>query len=118
MSIEPRYHEQVRLLVALLPFLNDESCFALKGGTAINLFVQPFPKLQGKNSGEIVVYASSRAPSGYTVAIGVTGEPMAPGNLSGGAVSKKRCRSCACSQSARSRRYQSSAKGKPNLNRQ
>src|SRR5690554_1082577 len=45
MSIEPRYHEQVRLLVALLPFLNDEPCFALKGGTAINLFVQPFPRL-------------------------------------------------------------------------
>ncbi|MFB9145384.1 nucleotidyl transferase AbiEii/AbiGii toxin family protein [Halomonas alkalicola] len=45
MSIEARYHEQVRLLVALLPFLNDEPCFALKGGTAINLFVQPFPRL-------------------------------------------------------------------------
>ncbi|MCO7214022.1 nucleotidyl transferase AbiEii/AbiGii toxin family protein [Halomonas sp. OfavH-34-E] len=35
----------MRLLVALLPFLNDEPCFALKGGTAINLFVQPFPRL-------------------------------------------------------------------------
>ena len=45
MSIDARYHEQVRLLVALLPFLNDEPCFALKGGTAINLFVQPFPRL-------------------------------------------------------------------------
>ncbi|MBR9881251.1 MAG: nucleotidyl transferase AbiEii/AbiGii toxin family protein [Gammaproteobacteria bacterium] len=45
MSIEARYQEQVRLLVALLPFLNDEPCFALKGGTAINLFVQPFPRL-------------------------------------------------------------------------
>lgn len=45
MSIEARYHEQVRLLVALLPFLNDEPCFALKGGTAINLFVQSFPRL-------------------------------------------------------------------------
>ena len=45
MPIEARYHEQVRLLVSLLPFLNDESCFALKGGTAINLFVQPFPRL-------------------------------------------------------------------------
>lgn len=45
MSIEARYHEQVRLLVALLPFLSDEPCFALKGGTAINLFVQPFPRL-------------------------------------------------------------------------
>ncbi|WP_110603188.1 nucleotidyl transferase AbiEii/AbiGii toxin family protein [Salinicola lusitanus] len=45
MPIEARYHEQVRLLVSLLPFLNDEPCFALKGGTAINLFVQPLPRL-------------------------------------------------------------------------
>lgn len=45
MSVNPRYHEQVKLLVALLPFLNDQPCFALKGGTAINLFVQPFPRL-------------------------------------------------------------------------
>ncbi|MBB3141488.1 nucleotidyl transferase AbiEii/AbiGii toxin family protein [Halomonas organivorans] len=45
MPIETRYHEQVRLLVSLLPFLNDEPCFALKGGTAINLFVQPLPRL-------------------------------------------------------------------------
>ncbi|WP_027967769.1 nucleotidyl transferase AbiEii/AbiGii toxin family protein [Halomonas halocynthiae] len=45
MPIDARYHEQVRLLVSLLPFLNDEPCFALKGGTAINLFVQPLPRL-------------------------------------------------------------------------
>ena len=45
MSIDARYHEQVQLLVSLLPYLNDEPCFALKGGTAINLFVQPFPRL-------------------------------------------------------------------------
>lgn len=44
MLIDARYHEQVRLLVSLLPFLNDEPCFALKGGTAINLFVQPLPR--------------------------------------------------------------------------
>ncbi|SPJ33592.1 nucleotidyl transferase AbiEii/AbiGii toxin family protein [Kushneria phyllosphaerae] len=45
MPVDARYHEQVRLLVSLLPFLNDEPCFALKGGTAINLFVQPLPRL-------------------------------------------------------------------------
>nr|WP_298377524.1 nucleotidyl transferase AbiEii/AbiGii toxin family protein [uncultured Halomonas sp.] len=45
MPIEARYHEQVSLLVSLLPFLNDEPCFALKGGTAINLFVQTLPRL-------------------------------------------------------------------------
>lgn len=39
MPIEARYHEQVRLLVSLLPFLNDEPCFALKRGRAINPLV-------------------------------------------------------------------------------
>jgi len=45
MPTETRYQEQVRLLISLLPFLDDEPRFALKGGTAINLFVQPFPRL-------------------------------------------------------------------------
>lgn len=45
MPVEARYHEQVRLLVSLLPILNNEPCFALKGGTAINLLVQPLPRL-------------------------------------------------------------------------
>ena len=33
------YFNQIRLLVQILPHLNDYSCFALKGGTAINLFI-------------------------------------------------------------------------------
>lgn len=32
------YVQQVRLLVQVLPFIAEEDCFALKGGTAINLF--------------------------------------------------------------------------------
>ncbi|MFZ1985450.1 MAG: nucleotidyl transferase AbiEii/AbiGii toxin family protein [Desulfatitalea sp.] len=39
------YTEQVRLLVALLPGVAKQSCFALKGGTAINLFVRDMPRL-------------------------------------------------------------------------
>lgn len=39
------YTEQVRLLVALLPRVARRSCFALKGGTAINLFVRDMPRL-------------------------------------------------------------------------
>jgi len=42
---EPRYIGQVRLLVSVLPFVADEDCFALKGGTAINLFVREMPRL-------------------------------------------------------------------------
>ena len=38
------YYEQMRLLVQLLPFVGRESCFALKGGTAINLFYRNLPR--------------------------------------------------------------------------
>jgi predicted nucleotidyltransferase component of viral defense system len=39
------YREQVQLLVQILPFVADEECFALKGGTAINLFIRDLPRL-------------------------------------------------------------------------
>lgn len=39
------YFRQVRLLVRLLPIVAKEKVFALKGGTAINLFVRDFPRL-------------------------------------------------------------------------
>lgn len=39
------YYRQVSLLIRCLPLISEEDCFALKGGTAINLFVQDFPRL-------------------------------------------------------------------------
>jgi len=39
------YGQQVQLLVQVLPVVFQESCFALKGGTAINLFVRELPRL-------------------------------------------------------------------------
>ncbi len=39
------YYKQVRLLMQVLPFVAKQKCFALKGGTAINLFVREFPRL-------------------------------------------------------------------------
>ena len=39
------YKSQVALLLRMLPFIAEEDTFALKGGTAINLFVQDFPRL-------------------------------------------------------------------------
>jgi predicted nucleotidyltransferase component of viral defense system len=39
------YRAQVQLLVRTLPFVAEESCFALKGGTAINLFIRDMPRL-------------------------------------------------------------------------
>lgn len=40
-----RYAAQVQLLVRVLPFVADEASFALKGGTAINLFYRDMPRL-------------------------------------------------------------------------
>jgi predicted nucleotidyltransferase component of viral defense system len=39
------YRRQAALLVRLLPLVAEESCFALKGGTAINFFVRDMPRL-------------------------------------------------------------------------
>ncbi|MCG8463311.1 MAG: nucleotidyl transferase AbiEii/AbiGii toxin family protein, partial [Xanthomonadales bacterium] len=39
------YYQQVVLLLRLLPLVAREPVFALKGGTAINLFVRNFPRL-------------------------------------------------------------------------
>lgn len=39
------YYKQVQLLLRILPFIANKACFALKGGTAINLFVRDFPRL-------------------------------------------------------------------------
>ena len=39
------YYRQVQLLVQVLPLVAQEPCFALKGGTAINLFVRDLPRL-------------------------------------------------------------------------
>jgi len=45
MPITETYQRQVRLLMRLLPIVAKEKCFALKGGTAINLFVRNLPRL-------------------------------------------------------------------------
>ncbi len=39
------YYQQVALLIAVLPLIEEENCFALKGGTAINLFLHDMPRL-------------------------------------------------------------------------
>jgi len=45
MPFSDQYHKQVSLLVRVLPFVAQEECFALKGGTAINLFIRNLPRL-------------------------------------------------------------------------
>ena len=43
--MEARYLEQSRLVVDVLPFVAQEPQFALKGGTAINIFERDLPRL-------------------------------------------------------------------------
>jgi predicted nucleotidyltransferase component of viral defense system len=45
MPFEEQYRRQVALLLRTIPLVAEEDCFALKGGTAINLFVRDMPRL-------------------------------------------------------------------------
>lgn len=45
MAYDDQYRRQVALLLRTIPFVAAESEFALKGGTAINLFVRNLPRL-------------------------------------------------------------------------
>ena len=40
-----RYDAQVRLILRCLPEISRHPCFALKGGTAINLFLRDLPRI-------------------------------------------------------------------------
>ena len=43
--IDPKYRAQVELLLQTIPYVAKEKIFALKGGTAINLFIRSLPRL-------------------------------------------------------------------------
>lgn len=45
MAFLDSYRQQVALLIRTIPFVAKEEAFALKGGTAINLFVRDMPRL-------------------------------------------------------------------------
>ncbi len=45
MAFLDTYRQQVALLIRTIPFVAKETAFALKGGTAINLFVRDMPRL-------------------------------------------------------------------------
>ena len=45
MAQNPIFFNQVQLLVNVLPSIATQPCFALKGGTALNLFVRDLPRL-------------------------------------------------------------------------
>ena len=43
--MDSRFIDTVRLLIDVAPFVFSKTCFALKGGTAINLFLHDLPRL-------------------------------------------------------------------------
>lgn len=45
MAFSETYKRQVDLLIRTIPHVAEETCFALKGGTAINLFIRDLPRL-------------------------------------------------------------------------
>ena len=45
MAFDDVYRDQVALLIRAIPYVAAEDCFALKGGTAINLFYREMPRL-------------------------------------------------------------------------
>jgi predicted nucleotidyltransferase component of viral defense system len=45
MAASEEFRRQAALLVRVIPLVAGEECFALKGGTAINLFVRDMPRL-------------------------------------------------------------------------
>src|ERR1700722_16969531 len=45
MAFDEAYRRHVALLMRTLPLIAEQSCFALKGATAINLFVRDMPRL-------------------------------------------------------------------------
>ena len=45
MAVNETYRAQVALLMRIIPLVAEEEVFALKGGTAINLFVRDLPRL-------------------------------------------------------------------------
>ena len=42
---DQQYEVQVRLLLRCLSYISRHTCFALKGGTAINLFLRDLPRI-------------------------------------------------------------------------
>jgi len=88
--IDKKYFNQAKLMIGLLPYIAKESCFALKGGTAINLFVRDMPRLSVdidlaylpledreeslNNIGQALDRISQSVPANYNVKLDKTGE--------------------------------------------
>ena len=99
MPVDEQYRRQLALLVRTLPYVAEEKCFALKGGTAINLFVRDLPRLSvdidltylpvADREGSLrEIDAALRRIAGRVEAL-VTGVPVHAGTLRGDDVVNK-----------------------------
>jgi hypothetical protein len=70
MTFNARYVDTVRLLLDILPMVFASGRFAMKGGTAINLFVQDMPRL----SVDIDLVWVDPTPDREADLAGITGE--------------------------------------------
>lgn len=66
--MNPRYVDTVRLLLAIAPAVFRSPRFALKGGTALNLFVQDMPRLSVDIDVVFTDYTLDRADALQTIA--------------------------------------------------
>lgn len=62
------YLDTVRLLLDIAPSVFESTCFAMKGGTAINLFVQDLPRLSVDIDVVFLDHAMVRADALQTIA--------------------------------------------------
>lgn len=74
------YFRQVELLLALMPLVGRERCFALKGGSAINLFVRDLPRL----SVDLDLTFFQKGGTGMVIADLAGGSPTAGGSVEAG----------------------------------
>ncbi len=68
--INPEYKERVRLLLRIIPIVSDEECFAIHGGTAINLFIQNLPRYSVDSARNLI----SRDASGRNLVLAQAGQ--------------------------------------------
>lgn len=99
MAVSEAYRRQVMLLVRTIPFVATETCFALKGGTAINLFVRDMPRfsvdidltylpVEDRASSLVAIDAALRRIAGK-VRTGIPGARVTSGTLTGGNIVTK-----------------------------
>jgi Nucleotidyl transferase AbiEii toxin, Type IV TA system len=60
MAFHESYRRQVALLLRAMPLIAEENSFALKGGTAINLFVRDLPRLSVDHRSDVSAPTATR----------------------------------------------------------